>query len=74
MCSHNGHWSWVHFNDAITDRSLPTLVLPGSRLWTAAFVLDEESAGSLAGRLPAFDVIGLIQSYTAASFAGTGVD
>lgn len=48
--THYRHWRWVHLNDAVADRSVPTLVLAGARLWAAASVLDAQPAGAVAGR------------------------
>lgn len=74
MRTHNGHWSRLHFHDALADGALPALVFAGARLRAAASVLHEESAGSLPRRLSTADVIGTLKSHSAASSAGTGAD
>lgn len=74
MRAHNGHWSRIHFHDALADSPLPALVFAGAGLRAAASVLDAQSAGAIVGRLSTADVIGPLQSHSAASSAGTGVD
>lgn len=74
MRAHNGHWSRIHFHNALADRPLPALVFAGARLRAAASLLDAQSAGAFAGRMSTADVIGPLESHSAASSAGTGAD
>jgi len=74
MRAHNGHWRGLHLHDAVADRPLPALVLPGARLRAAAPVLDAESPGAVPGRMPAADLVGSVQPDPVEAPAGAGTD
>ena len=44
MCPHKWHWSWIHFYNASSQLTFPSLVFTNSRLWPAAHLRHEKSA------------------------------
>jgi len=74
VCAHNGHWRGIHLHNAIADRPLPALVLPGARLRATAPLLHAEPPGAFPRRLSAAYLVGSVQPDPAEASAGAGTD
>jgi hypothetical protein len=56
MCSHNGYWDWIHFNDVGIEHPIFEMVYSNKRFWITAYLWNEEYANLIVSRLSTADV------------------